>query len=266
MFAELRYKTGVDLDIEIGAWMVAALPDGQAVIKINKNDSLVRVEQGQVIKHLYTGSGIAGLLIQGFHFFVLHGNGTLVQMEPEDGLVLKVFNTGISSLHNYASHHTDLCDTDLDILLFASPFEVYTYNISSQIMKLRVKNLSGSASVTRGCVDGNVVYVVAVRDTSKVHVYNTTWSLIKSFGDYGTGNGQLMFPHSSVMSDEGYIFVADLGNPCVSMFTSDGQFVKYIIIYDVPYYESKDFPLSLSVRGQYLWVTTYNGRLTRYIL
>ena len=246
---------------------MAALPEGQAVTEIENNDTVVRVnKQGVIVNNLYTGSDITGLLVQGSHLFVLHYNGTIVQMKL-DGLILNVYNTGISSLYNYGSHHTDLCDIDLDILPLASFSlgNVYTYNISSQTLKLHVNNLNYPTSVTHGCVDGSVVYVVCERSADKVHVYNTSWSIITSFGGSGSGDGQLYRPRSAVMSD-GYFIVADSWNYRVSIFTSDGQFVKHIITYDVPYYESQDGPWSLSVRGKYLWVATSRGRLTRYIL
>ena len=244
---------------------MAALPEGKAVTVIKNSDTIVRVnKQGVIVNNLYTGSDITGLLVQGSHLFVLHYNGTIVQMKL-DGLILNVYNTGISYLYNFGSHHTDLCDIDLDEVLLPSISlgNVYTYNISSQTLKLRVNNLNGPLSVTHGCVDGSVVYVVCERYAHKVRVYNTSWSIITSFGGYGSGDGQLEFPDSAVMSN-GYIFVPDTENNRVSMFTSDGQFVKHIIIYDVPYYE--DYPRSLSVRGKYLWVATSKGRLTRYIL
>ena len=98
LIAELHYKTGVDLDIEIGARYVAALPDGQAAIMIKKNLTIVRVnKQGVIVNNLYDGSGsdIRGLLVQGSHLFVLHYNRTIVQIQPEDGHIVKVYNTGI---------------------------------------------------------------------------------------------------------------------------------------------------------------------------
>ena len=261
MIAELRYKTGVDLDIEIDTWLVAALPDGQAITKIHENTTVVRVnKQGVIVNNLYTGSCIYGLLVQG-SLFVLHDNGTIVQMQPEDGHILKVYNTGISGLRNYGSQHTDLCDIDQNILPLASHYlgNVYTYNISSQALQLRINNLNYPSSVTQGCVDGNVVYVVCERNAYKIHVYNETWSLVSSFGVYGVANGQLYNPHSAVISYQGYIFVTDSLNNRVSMFTSDGQFAKNILIY-----ESEEKPRHLSVRDHYLWVTTSSGRLTRY--
>ena len=246
---------------------MAALSDGQAITVIQKNETVVRVnKQGVTVNNLYTGSYIRGLLVQGSHLFVLHFNGTIVQMQL-DGLILNVYNTGLSRIRNYGSHHTDLCDRDQNVLLLASGKlgNVYTYNISSQTLTPRVNNLYRPLSVTRGCVDGSVVYVVCHRDAPKVHVYNASWSVITSFGGFETGDGQQDSPRSAVMSD-GYIYLADTWNSRVSMFTSDGQFVKHIIIYDVPYYEGQDYPRSLSVRGKYLWISTKKGRLTRYIL
>ena len=102
-------------------------------------------------------------------------------------------------------------------------------------------------------------------DAHKVRMYNDNWSLVLSFGGFGTSNGKLNYPFSAVMSHHGYIYVAATYNSRVSMFTYDGQFVEHLIIYDVPYYEIKDRPLCISVRGyyMYLFVSTQNGRLTR---
>ena len=267
LFAELRYKTGIDLEVEIDARYVAALPDGEAVVKIHTNDTVARVnKQGMIVKNLYTHYDVRGLLVQGSHLFGLHMMGTIVKMQPEDGVILKVYNTGVNYIFNYGSQHSDLCDIDQNVLLLPAYYggTVYTYNISSQTLKPQVNNLNKPTSVTRGCVDGNVMYVVCERGAHKVHVYNVTWSLVLSFGVYGTGYGQIDQPSAAVMSDQGHIFVNDMMNYRVSMFTSDGQFVKYIITY-----EGEGNPCALSVRGQYLWMSAIYGsygRLIRYIL
>ena len=234
------------------------------------NDKVMRVnKEGNIVKYLYTGYYVRGLHVQGSHLFVTNGlSGSIVKMQLEDGHILKVYDTKSTQLRNFASHFTDLCDIDLDILPLVQmrPGNVYTYNISSQTKKHRVGGLQFPFSVSPACVDGNLTYVICCKNTHEVRVYNDNWSLISSFGGFGSLNGQLNLPLSAVMTDHGFIYVADTDNNRVSMFTSDGQFVKHIIIYDVPYYEMKDRPLSLSVRGNYLFVSTENGRLTRYIL
>ena len=217
LITELRYLTGVDLDVEIGAWFVTALPDGNAAMKINKNNSVVRMEQGVIEKDLYRGPDyVRSLVVQGSHLFAFYHDGKIIQMQPEDGEVLKVFNTSLHRPRNFASHITQLCDIELDIVVFADHREVYTYNISSQTLKSHVSNLKGAVSVAHGCVNGNIVYVVTERDTCMVSVYNATWSLMTSFGSKGTDNGQLKGPYAAVMNDQGYIFVSDNENSRVS--------------------------------------------------
>ena len=248
---------------------MTALPDGQAAAFNPDSLTVMRVAPGLSIASLYTASDlISGLQVQGSDLFVLYKNGTVVQILLKDGLILKVHNTGISGLRNYGSHHTDLCDFNKVILLVSfRAGQVYSYNFTSQTKQVNVAGpLNAPTSVTPGCINGSVVYVVSERYAHKVRVYNSTWSLIKSFGGRGSGDGQFDYPVSAVISYEGYIYVSDTFNSRVSMFTLDGQFVKHIIIYDVPYYERKENSACLSVRGKYLWVTTSNGRLTRYIL
>ena len=267
LFADIHSKTGVDLDVVTNSWFVAGLPDGEAVSWITNNETVVRMNSRGVIEQdLYTGSKIRGLLVQEPNLFVLHINGTIVEVQPQDGLILNVYDTGIRNLHNFASYQTDICNVPNRILhvvdLGLYDGEVYAYNISSQTKKALVENLNRPSSVSPGCINGSVVYVLTERDAHKVHVYNSSWSLMTSFGAYGTGDGQLNVPCASVMSEQGYIYVSDLENYRVSMFTSNGQFVKHILTY----YESNERPMNLSVRGQYLWVTTHGGRLIRYIL
>ena len=224
---------------------------------------------GQVIRRFYIGSPIIGLQVQGYDFFVFHKNGKIVEMRSQDGRILNVYNTGIMTIKNRGSHYTDFCNIPKDIILFTNDLgsAVLSYNMSSQTLKVNLKSSNNVHSVTSGCVNGSVVYIVSEPRARKVHVYNATWSLLTSFGGQGSGYGQLDSPCAAVISDQGYIYVGDHNNYRVSMFTSDGQFVKHILTYEKPYYEQTHKPYSLSVRGRYLWVTTFHtNRLTRYII
>ena len=270
-FADARFKTGVDLDMPIGAIHTAALPDGQAVVRQTGNDHvLIMNGLGQVVRRLYIGSFVTSLQVQcSESFVIMFRNGTIVEMQSKDGRILNVYETGVEMLANRGSSCTDLCYIPKDIILFTKyPVHfnyVFGYNVSSQTLQVNVKGLSGVYSVSSGCVNGSVVYIVSECQTHKVHVYNGSWSLLTSFGGQGSGNGQLYNPYSAVMS-QGHIFVADYDNYRVSKFTSDGQFVKHILTYKYPYK-----PWVLSVSGRYLWVTIYTlsnpvRRLVRYII
>ena len=129
---------------------MAALPHGQAVVHVSNNDTVVRMENFQIIRELYknTVSGkafhVTGLHVQGSNLFVLHYNGTIVQMQLENGNILKIYNIGISGVRNYGSANTDLCDINKEIVLLTSHShnKVYSYNISSQTKKARVNKLN----------------------------------------------------------------------------------------------------------------------------
>ena len=267
IFAGVHYKRKVhvvDLDIATDAFLVAALPDGRVVTMIKNNNTVVRLnEKGQIERDLYKGSTIRSLNVHGSDLFVGHRYDKIVQVHPQDGRILKVYRTGLDRMYNYASHQTEICKIPTNTLLLTTLGKysrVFSYNISSQTVKNLVKHLEHPTSVSSGCVHGNVVYVVTNRKAHEINVYNANWSLVRSFGGRGSADGKLYYPTAAVMQDQGNIIVADANNYRVSVFTPDGQFVEHIIIY-----KDKERPFCLSVRGQYLWVTTYGGRLTRYI-
>ena len=230
---------------------------------MTSNTKVLRVDNsGKVVRELYSsGFSISGLIVQGSDLFVLHYNGIIVQLEPQDGLILNIYDSGISDLLNWASHPSDLCTIDHSVLLLIdyTAGQINSYNITSQTLTTNVE-LSAPRSANHGCINGNVVYIVSNFGHAKIHVYNSSWSLITSFGGYGSDDDQFRYLYSAVMSDQGYIFAADGGNSRLSMFTSDGQFIKHVVIY-----EDTD-PRSLSIRDKYLWVVTKSRRLIRYIL
>ena len=273
LFADVHYKTGVDLDMMMEqVFHIAALAEGQAAVHQHEGEDRVLIMNGlgQVIRHFHVGPDMSGFRVQGSEGFesliVYFLNGTMVEMQSPDGRILNVYNTGIKNTLNRGSPNTDICYIPKDIILFTNYSHVFSYNISSQTQKVNLKGMNKVYSVTCGCMNGSMVYVVSDIGTHKVHVYNSTWSLIKSFGGLGSGDGQFDKPYSAAMSDQGQIFVADFDNYRVSMFASDGQFVKHIINHGHPYR-----PWIISVRGRYLWVTSHAGpdpvrRVTRYIL
>ena len=243
------------------------LPDGQVITTIRSNKTVVKMNlKGQILKDLYKGSETRGLLFQGSSLFVIHKNGTIVQIQPQDGLILNVYFFDKINLYNMANHQTDNCNVPDEILLIVSigiDDKVYAYNISSQTLKIiRIGKVNDPTSVSHGCINGKAVYVViANQDTFGVHVYNATWSRITRFGRSGNENGQVKRPFAAVVSDQGQIIVADSNNYRVSMFTLYGQFVKHLIPF-----KGTEKPQTLSLKGQHLWVTTSSGRLMRYIL
>jgi DNA-binding beta-propeller fold protein YncE len=73
---------------------------------------------------------------------------------------------------------------------------------------------------------GNYIYVT---DTNhqQVQVFDSSGKFAFKFGSKGTGNGQFQFPYGITGDSKGNIYVADLYNGKISIFTKDGKFIKY---------------------------------------
>ena len=131
------HSTGVDFDELMGISFVAAFPHGQAVVHVSNNDTVVRMENFQIIRELYKNTvagkafSITGLHVQGSYFFVLHYNGTIVQMQLENGVILKIYNLGIGGVRNYGSTNTDICDINKEIVSYSLlPIHIIRYTVT----------------------------------------------------------------------------------------------------------------------------------------
>jgi DNA-binding beta-propeller fold protein YncE len=73
---------------------------------------------------------------------------------------------------------------------------------------------------------GQFVYVT---DTNhqQVQVFDASGTFIFKFGKKGTGVGQFQFPYGIAGDKDGNIYVADLYNAKISIFSSKGKFIKY---------------------------------------
>ena len=54
---------------------------------------------------------------------------------------------------------------------------------------------------------------------------SSSYSLISKWGSKGTGDGQLMYPHSIAVDSLGNVYVTDTGNKRVQKFDSNGKFI-----------------------------------------
>jgi hypothetical protein len=72
------------------------------------------------------------------------------------------------------------------------------------------------------------IYVSDGYGNSRVAKMNKNGDWIKSWGSFGTGEGQFRTPHSLQVDRQGNVYVADRGNGRIQVFDSDGNFKKYI--------------------------------------
>lgn len=73
---------------------------------------------------------------------------------------------------------------------------------------------------------GEFVYVT---DTNhkQVQVFDSSGTPVFKFGKEGTGKGEFKFPYGIAGDKQGNVYVADLYNAKISVFTAKGKFIKY---------------------------------------
>jgi ABC-type Fe3+ transport system permease subunit/sugar lactone lactonase YvrE len=73
---------------------------------------------------------------------------------------------------------------------------------------------------------GGLMYV-ADTHYQRVLVYDAQGKLLRSFGEYGTGPGQFIYPTDVAVAPDGRLFVSEYGgNDRVSIYTADGRFLS----------------------------------------
>lgn len=72
---------------------------------------------------------------------------------------------------------------------------------------------------------GNI-YVTDGYGNARVHKFDASGRLIKSWGTPGSAPGQFNLPHGIGIDSRGRLYVADRGNDRVQLFTTDGEFIE----------------------------------------
>jgi sugar lactone lactonase YvrE len=76
--------------------------------------------------------------------------------------------------------------------------------------------------------DGNLYAVEGASDRTRVSVWTPTGRYLRSFGDFGSGPGQLDTPKQVALDAAGFAYVADSGNSRIERFAPDGGFAGSI--------------------------------------
>ena len=72
--------------------------------------------------------------------------------------------------------------------------------------------------------NGNL-YVSDGYGNARVHQFNATGELIRSWGEPGTGPGQFNLPHGIAVDGDGRVLVADRENDRIQFFSPDGEYL-----------------------------------------
>ena len=60
-------------------------------------------------------------------------------------------------------------------------------------------------------------------------VFSTELELLRSFGTYGSGDGQFGCPEFIIKDGEGQLWITDLNNHRLCVFTADGKYQRSVV-------------------------------------
>ena len=266
-------------------WYVAALPDGGAFVNnyVRSNDTsqVLRVNvTGQVIQHVHQCVGcfhnisgrlytaIEGLLVLNNNLYVLYYNGTLLEININNTNTVQVYQVPdvwvmihIGSL----SYHPSVI-THPDLLLLADEYkgEIFSYNVTSKNKQVHLTGLYRPTSVSFMTYNSHLYYIVCEWGRHQVLIYNSTWSLYKTLGGRGSGDGQLNHPLSAIGLPDGSVIIIVSYNSRVSLFNIRGRFIRHILTRS----DGLSGPEAMSISLPYLWLIDDGSiyRLYRYKL
>ena len=255
-------------------YRVAALPDGGAFVynyvRSNGTSQVLRVNvRGQVIQRVYQCvwllCGPTGLLVLNNNLYVIYRNGTLLEININNTNTIQVYQVpGVRGITHYGSlsYHPSVI-THPDLLLLVDYFkgEIFSYNVTSKNKQVHLTSLRGPTSVSFMTYNSHLYYIVCDYGNHQVHVYNSTWSLYKTLGGRGSGDGQLNYPHSAISLADGSVIISDQYNNRVSLFNIQGRLVRHILTRS----DGLSGPRAMSISLPYLWVVG-RGTLYRYKL
>ena len=64
------------------------------------------------------------------------------------------------------------------------------------------------------------------QNNHRIHILNADLTFFKSFGSYGSGDGQFNWPWDATFDSTGNVYVADWGRDCIQVFTAEGNFLR----------------------------------------
>ena len=94
-------------------------------------------------------------------------------------------------------------------------------------------------------ISPNLELFVLDSDTSKITLFDIKGNLKKSWGDFGTADGQLNNP-TSILAEKSYVHVSDTGNSRIVTFDNDGNFISNWGNSGI-YYQSVQNPTDIAV-------------------
>lgn len=109
--------------------------------------------------------------------------------------------------------------------------EIYKYELSGNLLEHFYINdnnkyyKTGFFAISSIRVKNNYIYVTD-EDRHRILKLDSHGSIVKKWGEKGTGDGQFNSPHGMAIDSDSFVYVTDSDNLRVQKFDTDGNFIK----------------------------------------
>ena len=240
---------------------IAALPGGEAVIsnKVTTGNQVWRLNKdGRLYQKLYSCLqcvDIGALLLLMNDLFVIHMNGTVIQIDLETNRILHIYNIeNVVSVIHTGCLYSDPTSIIKDLLLLVDQdkFEVFSYRLSSNSKKVHVRRLNKPSSVTYYYHHSTIYYVVCDSGGQEIQVYDRNWTQVLSFHSYWFSS-LFRFPSAAVVSSEDTLIIAvhDVhGMNFIYEYNIKGELIQRLLEYP----NDQVSTLAISFHYPFFWV------------
>ena len=139
------------------------------------------------------------------------------------------------------------------LLLSYNEKRIINFNPNNNQTKIVISNLKNPVHVNIMRSESEVLYLVTCYGTHSVDVYDKGWKLVQTFGGQGQADGQMRNPSRTTFTKQG-ILVADQCNHRISLYSTEGKFLKQILTSD----DEIQYPLGLLFTRPCIWLSLNN--------
>ena len=234
---------------------VLGLPGGETLVIHSPNNQYycTRLDHtGATVRTLLTSPvEMTGLIMLNQEdLIILQKDGTITKVKLSDGTVVHTYKLDVDYLCNGVIH-----DDNTLILVDSNRGEVFTYCMSDQHKDIKIKKLKTPTCVTKTETNQGTMYLVCEAHNHKVHIYSSSWTLQRSIGSYGSGEGQFIIPLYVLVLPTNNILVSDCNNHMISEYNMNGQFIRHVLQQQDGIYQ----PWQISYHHPNVWVVHWDS-------
>ena len=227
---------------------IAFIGSDVVLISYNEPAQVTRLNpQGQVVGRYYAkdeDQAVTGLAVYKDKVYIVQAK-TITVISHTDGQETAVYKPEIDNMNKILVKD----NTTLFVSDNKSHGCIYKYDTELNKTVVMVRNLRSPTYISSMHTEQGNKYIVT--ELYFIHIYDSSWNLLQTFGGEGSQDGKLTYPFSTAVTETG-ILVAQSKNNRISHFTKEGTFISHLITKQ----DGVGCPVGIAYKYPHIWVCT----------